>query len=104
MAPLKYPYSWYVIFNATRHGGLADPALPPHHLKVVFPESSKGQTSSALLHAIRKACASPERRPEAGVYVEKTDRHTGEVLDRVRYKCRNGKPVRQGTRTMRRGK
>jgi hypothetical protein len=104
MAPLKYPYNWHITYNSEKHGGLSDKSQRPHVLKLVHPEASGRQTSSALLYEIRKACASPNRLPSAGVFVEKTDRHTGEVVDRVRYACRAGKPVRQGARSMRRGK
>jgi hypothetical protein len=104
MAPLKYPYNWYITYNSEKHGNIADRNLPPYVLRIVHPESSQHQTPSAILHEIRKACASPNRRPGAGVYVEKTDRDSGEVVDKVRYKCIGGKPVRQGARSMRRRK
>lgn len=96
-----HPYVWEVTYASEKAGGLA-PKGSDYTLRWVFPESSQHQTPAAILHEIRKACASPNRRSGAGVFVKRTDRVTGETIEQVRYRCSGNKPLRTHKRERKR--
>lgn len=77
-------FDWSVSYSTFRHGPGTDRDLPPHEDHRI--KSGPG-AAAAILREVRKACASPNRKPHEPVHVMKHDLATDALSAGQRYRC-----------------